>query len=189
MSSRIVIAIGDASNLLYGTRALELVGETDHESHLIVSDEAEDALSADGRLERVRSLADEVHNNANIGAPPASGSFETKGMLVAPCSSGTVSNIANGQSGTLITRSADVALKERRQVVLMPTERPLSRIHIENMLAVTDAGGIVSPPFPSFYQRPETVDEIVTRTVARALSFFDIEVEYGEWTGLSTDSE
>lgn len=187
MQPRVVIAIGDSSNLLYGSRALELVGSTDYESHLILSDEAERALSADGRLEDVRSLADEVHNNANIGAPPASGSFETAGMLIAPCSSGTMANVAHGESGTLITRSADVALKERRPVVVMPIERPLSRIHIENMLAVTDAGGIVSPPFPSFYQQPDTVDEIVTRTVARALTFFDIDIEYGEWTGLSAE--
>jgi 4-hydroxy-3-polyprenylbenzoate decarboxylase len=185
MQSRVVVAIGGSSNLLYGVRALELLQDVDHETHLIVSDDAHRVLSDEGRLESVQGLADEVHNNDNIGAPPASGSFETAGMLVAPCSSATAADIAHGSSGTLVTRSADVALKERRQLVVMPTELPLNRIHIQNLLKVTEANGVVVPPFPSFYQRPKTVDDIVTRTTARALEFFGVDVDYGEWMGLS----
>lgn len=185
MHSRIVVAICGSSNLLYGRRVLELIENTEYESHLILDDEANRTLSESDCLDQVTSLADAVHANDNIGAPPASGSFETTGMLIAPCSSATMADIAHGSSGTLVVRSADVVLKERRPLVVMPIEFPLSRIHIQNMLAVTDAGGIVTPPFPSFYQRPETVDEIVTRTTGRALTFFDIDVEVGEWMGLS----
>jgi 4-hydroxy-3-polyprenylbenzoate decarboxylase len=185
MSFRLVVAICGSSNLLYGVRALELLADTEHESHLVLDEGARRSFDDDGRLDEVTTLADEVHANGNIGAPPASGSFETQGMLVAPCSSATTADIAHGASSELVTRAADVTLKERRQLVVMPTERPLSRIHLKNMLAITDAGGIVAPPFPSFYHRPETVDEIVSRTTARLLTFFDIDVEYGEWTGLS----
>lgn len=187
MAPRVIIAISDSSNLLYGPRALELLEGTEYESHLVVSDEASRVLADEGRLESVKALASEVHSNSNIGAPPASGSFKTEGMLIAPCSSGTMANIAHGESGTLVTRSADVTLKERRPLVVMPVERPLSRVHIKNMLEITKAGGIVAPPFPSFYQQPNSMDDIVTRTTARALEFFDVEVEYGEWMGLAGD--
>lgn len=178
-----------ATGQLYGVRALELLADTDYESHLIYSNAALLTLKQETEYDDdyLEALADEVHGIRNIGAKPASGSFRTKGMLIAPCSMKSLSNIAHGNAGNLITRSADVALKERRSLVVMPREKPFNRIHLENMLAVTDAGGIIMPPFPSFYQGTMDVDEMITRTVARALSLFDIEIEYDEWDGLADD--
>lgn len=175
-----------ATGQLYGIKALELLSETKIDAHLILSESSKINIRQEAGydVETLVSLADFVHNNENIGAPTASGSFETSGMLIATCSMKTLSNIAHGAAGNLITRSADVALKERRPLGLMPREKPLNRIHIKNMLEVTEAGATVIPPFPSFYQNPDSIDEMVTRTVARALSHFDIEIEYEEWTGL-----
>jgi 4-hydroxy-3-polyprenylbenzoate decarboxylase len=187
MSLPVVVGITGATGQIYGLRALELLAETDHETHLILSKAAEITIKqeTDYEVSQVRSLAEEVHNVANIGASTASGSFSTAGMLVAPCSMKTLANIATGNSGNLITRTADVMLKERRSLVLMPREKPFNRIHLENMLSVTDAGGLIFPPFPSFYQRPESVDEIVDRTVMRALSHVTGEgFEVDEWRGL-----
>jgi 4-hydroxy-3-polyprenylbenzoate decarboxylase len=175
-----------ATGQVYGIRALELIGETKYETHLILSSASEINITqeSDYTVREVKALADELHAVKNIGAPTSSGSFKTAGMLIAPCSMKTLSNIAYADSGNLITRSADVMLKERRTLVLMPREKPFNRIHLKNMLEVTDAGGIIMPPFPSFYQQPGNIDEMITRTVARALSLFDIEVEYEEWEGI-----
>lgn len=177
-----------ATGQIYGIRALELLREEGYESHLILSNASEINIVQESEytVKDVKDLADEIHDYKNIGAPTASGSFETKGMLVSPCSMKTLSNIAHANSGNLITRSADVILKERRPLVVMPREKPFNRIHIKNMLEVTDAGGIIMPPFPSFYQRPETIDEMITRTMARSLSLLDIDVDYEEWEGLGS---
>lgn len=187
MTERVVVGMTGATGQIYGVRALELLGENDYETHLVLSDAAKINLNQeiDYSPSDVEALADEVHDNRNIGAKTASGSFRTMGMLVAPCSMKTLSNIAHGNAGNLITRSADVMLKERRPLVLMPREKPFNRIHLVNMLEVTDAGGIIMPPFPSFYQQPDSLDEMITRTVARALSQLGLTVEYDEWTGLS----
>lgn len=187
MVERVVIGMTGATGQIYGIRALELLQGTDYEAHLILSDAAKINIEQEAGYgtSEVMDLADEVHDNKNIGAPTASGSFETNGMVVVPCSMKTLSDVAHGSSGNLITRSADVMLKERRPLVLMPREKPFNRIHLENMLSVTDAGGVILPPFPSFYQNPESIDEMVTRTTARALSHVDVEVEYEEWAGLS----
>jgi 4-hydroxy-3-polyprenylbenzoate decarboxylase len=178
-----------ATGQLYGIRALELLKQGDYEVHLILSNASELNIKqeSDYEVSDVKEMADTLHNIKNIGAPTASGSFETAGMLVTPCSMKTLSNIANAASGDLITRSADVNLKERRPVVVMPREKPLNRIHIENMLKVTDAGGIIMPPFPSFYNRPDSIDEMVTRTMSRALSQLGVDVEYEEWAGVRAD--
>lgn len=180
-----------ATGQLYGIRALELLQEGEYEVHLIMSSSSELNVKQESEyeVEEVKELADELHNYKNIGAPTASGSFATAGMLIAPCSMKTLSNIAHANSGNLISRSADVNLKERRPVVVMPREKPLNRIHIENMLKVTDAGGTIVPPFPSFYNRPDSIDEMVTRTTARALSQLGVDVEYEEWVGLSEDAK
>jgi len=171
---------------LYGVRALELLREAEVETHLVLSDAAKINLNQEGDYapSEVEELADEVHDVRNIGARTASGSFNTEGMLVAPCSMKTLSNVAHGNAGNLITRTADVMLKERRPLVLMPREKPFNRIHLVNMLEVTDAGAIVMPPFPSLYQRPATFDEMVTRTMARSLALLGIDVPYDEWAGL-----
>lgn len=178
-----------ATGQIYGVKALELLEETEYESHLILSEAAKVNINqeAERTVQDVQALADAVHSNENIGASIASGSFETVGMLVAPCSMKTLSNIAHGNSRNLISRAADVVLKERRPLVVMPREKPFNRIHIKNMLEVTDAGGIVFPPFPSFYQRPDDIDEMVSRTMIRALSHLDAtDGECEEWTGLSS---
>ncbi|QLG60316.1 UbiX family flavin prenyltransferase [Halorarum salinum] len=186
MTERIIVALTGATGQLYGVRALELLVETDQETHLIYSNAAGLTLrqETEYELSDLEDLANETHSVKNIGARTASGSFRTAGMLVVPCSMKTLSNIAHGNSGNLITRSADVVLKERRPLVLMPREKPFNRIHLENMLTVTDAGGIICPPFPSFYQGITDMDEMITRTVARALSLMDVEISFDEWEGL-----
>ena len=186
MSRRIVVGITGATGQIFGVRTLELLGEVDVESHLIVSDAAKITLNNElnSELSDITSLADHVHEPKDIGAQPASGSFQTTGMIVTPCSMKTLSNIAHGNSGNLITRSADVTLKERRPLLLMPREKPFNRIHLKNMLEITNAGGIIMPPFPSYYQNLDSIDEMVTRTVARSLTYFDIDAEFEEWSGL-----
>lgn len=188
MSDRVVIALTGATGQCYGIRALELLEETNYEVHLVFSDSAAININheTDYAPEAVTSLADVVHENDNIGAVTASGSFRSKGMLVAPCSMKTLSNVAHGNARNLITRTADVMLKERRPLVLMPREKPFNRIHLENMLTVTDAGGLIVPPFPSFYQNPTSISEMVTRTVARTLTYLDVDITVEEWPGLST---
>lgn len=188
MTRRVVIGVTGATGQIYAVRALELLESLEYEVHLILSDAAKVTIQQESGLELgdVTSLSSENYDHKNIGAPTASGSFKTAGMVIAPCSMKTLSNIAHGNTSNLISRSADVMLKERNPLVLMPREKPFNRIHLKNMLEVTDAGAIVSPPFPSYYQTDATMDEMVTRTMARALSYLDdIEVEYNEWGGLT----
>lgn len=187
VANRIIVGMSGATGQLYGVRALQLLADTDYETHLIYSNAALLTLRQETEFteDDLHTLTDAVHGIKNIGAKTASGSFRTDGMLIAPCSMKSLSNIAHGNAGNLITRSADVTLKERRPLVVMPREKPFNRIHLENMLAVTDAGGIVMPPFPSFYQGSMNVDDMITRTVARALSLFDVDIPYDEWDGLS----
>lgn len=175
-----------ATGQLYGIRLLQLLEGTEYEVHLVVSSASDLNIKQESEytLTNVKDLADVVYSNRNIGAKVASGSFKTEGMIIAPCSMKTLSNIAHGNSGNLMTRAADVVLKERRSLVLLPREKPLNRIHLENMLKVTDAGGIIMPPFPSFYNNPKSIDEMVTRTAARTLSLLDVEVEIDEWEGI-----
>jgi len=171
---------------IYGIRLLQLLRGTDYESHLVLSEAAKLNIvqEADLSVEEVEGLADERYDVKNVGAAIASGSFRTAGMVVAPCSMKTLSNVAHASAGNLITRAADVTLKERRPLVLMPREKPFNRIHLENMLKATDAGAIIMPPFPSFYQQPADIDEMISRTIARTLSLLDVHVEYDEWTGM-----
>lgn len=186
MSQRIIVGITGATGQIFGIRLLELLAETTYESHLILSESAKITINqeTDYKISEIKALASEAHNPANIGAKTASGSFQTDGMVIAPCSMKTLSNIATGNAQNLIARSADVTLKERRPLVLMPREKPFNRIHLQNMLTVTDAGAVVFPPFPSFYQNPSTIDEMITRTVSRVLSLLDIEIDIDEWTGI-----
>lgn len=186
MDQRLVIGMTGATGQVFGQRILSLLVKTEYETHLILSESSKMTIEHELNVPvaDIVNLADEVHSIDNIGAETASGSFKTEGMIIAPCSMKTLSNIAHGDAGNLITRSADVTLKERRPLVLMPREKPLNRIHLENMLKVTDAGGIIMPPFPSFYQIDDDLDKSITRTAARTLALLNIETDFQEWGGL-----
>ena len=188
MTDRVIVGVTGATGQIYAVSALQLLDETDYEVHLVLSDAAKINLhqESDYTVGDVTDLADVVHDVDNIGASPASGSFRNEGMIVTPCSMKTLAEIAHGHSRNLITRAADVTLKERRPLVLMPRETPFNRIHIENMLSVTDAGAVVVPPFPAFYQNPDSIEAMVDNTMARALSQLGLDVDYEEWDGLGT---
>jgi 4-hydroxy-3-polyprenylbenzoate decarboxylase len=192
MKPRLIVAISGASGAIYGIRALERLREAGIESHLIVSKAASLSLSAetDRSLADVHALADVVYKPADIGAAIASGSFRTRGMLIAPCSVKSLSEIATGVTSSLISRAADVCLKERRRLVLMVRESPLHLGHLRSMAAVTEMGAIVAPPMPAFYTRPQSLDDVVDQSVARALDLFDIDsgmTRWGEDIGLGAD--
>ncbi|WP_337023680.1 MULTISPECIES: UbiX family flavin prenyltransferase [unclassified Pantoea] len=175
---RIIVGISGASGFQYGMKALQLLRDQDVEVHLVVTKGAEVTRSMETQWQRqdVVDLADEVHSISNLGASISSGSFKTLGMLVAPCSMNSLASIANGLTSNLLTRAADVILKERRRLVLMVRETPLNLAHIRNMQSVTEMGGIIYPPVPAFYQQPQSVDEMVHHSVARALDLFDLDV-------------
>ncbi|MEN3800837.1 UbiX family flavin prenyltransferase [Aeromonas veronii] len=177
---RIVIGISGATGFQYGMKALELLKPMDVEVHLVVSKGAEMTrhLETDYSRKAVLEMADVVHPLENLGASIASGSFRTMGMLVAPCSMRSLASIAHALTDNLLTRAADVALKDRRRLVLMVRETPLNLAHLDNMRRVTEMGGIIFPPVPALYQRPHTVDEIVTHSVGRALDLFGLEVNH-----------
>lgn len=178
-TKRMIVGISGASGFQYGVKALELLQKLDVEVHLVVSKGAEKTcqLETDYRLEDVFAMADVVHPIGNLGAAISSGSFKTAGMIVAPCSMRTLGAIAHCLTDNLLTRAADVVLKERRRLVLLARETPLNLGHIRNMGAVTEMGGIIFPPVPALYQRPQTADEIVTHSVSRALDLFDFDIK------------
>ncbi|GHD94628.1 MULTISPECIES: UbiX family flavin prenyltransferase [Pseudocitrobacter] len=177
-TKRMIVGISGASGFQYGVKALELLQKLDVEVHLVVSKGAEKTcqLETDYRLEDVFAMADVVHPIGHLGAAISSGSFKTAGMIVAPCSMRTLGAIAHCLTDNLLTRAADVVLKERRRLVLLARETPLNLGHIRNMGAVTEMGGIIFPPVPALYQRPQTADEIVTHSVSRALDLFDFDI-------------
>lgn len=174
---RLIVGISGASGIILGVRLLELLQATDVETHLIVSKSAERTHAEENRGEpRLKDLADVSYAPGDVGAAIASGSFRTLGMVVIPCSVKTLAGIATGVADNLIGRAADVALKERRRLVLVVRESPLNLIHLRNMATVTEAGGIIAPPVPAFYTMPTSIDDLVTQTVCRTLDLFDIEV-------------
>jgi 4-hydroxy-3-polyprenylbenzoate decarboxylase len=184
---RLIVAITGATGTPYGIRLLEVLRGGGVETHLIVSRWGARTLLHETRysLDQVRRLATRWYSEDDQGAAPASGSFLTAGMVIAPCSMRTLSAIAHGQADNLVHRAADVVLKERRRLVLLVREAPLSAIHLENMLALSRMGAIVSPPVPAFYDRPRTIDDIVNHTVQRTLDLFDIHLDVAErWSGL-----
>ncbi len=185
-NQRLIVAISGASGAIYGIRMLQALKHAKVESHLIVSKAAALALDAETgmSLGDVHALADVVHKPADIGATIASGSFRTLGMAIAPCSIKSLSEIATGVTTSLISRAADVCLKERRRLVLMVRESPLHLGHLRTMAAVTEMGAIVAPPMPAFYTRPATIDDIVNQSVARVLDLFDIDAGMQRWPGL-----
>ena len=177
-TQRIIVGISGASGFQYGVKALELLRGQGLEVHLVVSKCAEKTceLETDYRLDDVLAMANVVHSIGNLGAAISSGSFKTLGMLVAPCSMRSLGSIAHSLTDNLLTRAADVVLKERRRLVLMVRETPLNLSHIRNMQSVTEMGGILFPPVPALYQRPQTLDEIITHSVTRALDLFGLDV-------------
>lgn len=187
---RLIIAITGATGAVYGVRLLQVLGATAGiETHLMISDAGVLNLHQELDMNRkdVEALAHAVHNVRDIGASIASGSFQSDGMIVAPCSMKTLASVAHGLSDNLIARAADVVLKERRRLVLMVRETPFNLAHLRNMTAVTEMGGIIYPPLPGFYQRPQTIAEMVDHTVGRVIDLFGIEhLLTPRWNGLKT---
>lgn len=183
---RLIIAITGASGVIYGIRALEVLRQVAGvESHLIMTPSAARTIveETDYSVEHVRKLADHQYNYKDIGASISSGSYQTEGMLVAPCSVKSLSGIANCYNDELVVRAADVCLKERRRVVLLFRETPLHAGHIALMEQATRNGAILMPPVPGFYSRPQTIDELVMQTVGRALDLFGIDAKIVKrWT-------
>lgn len=175
--SRLVVGISGASGIVYGIRVLECLRRLGVESHLVMSKAAEVTLAheTDRKLADIRALADHWHKAEDIGAAPASGSFRTLGMIVAPCSIRSMSEIATGVTTSLLTRAADVCLKERRRLVLMVRETPLHTGHLRTMLHLSEMGAVVAPPVPAFYARPASLDDMVEHTVGRMLDLFGLD--------------
>ena len=188
---RLIVAITGASGAVYGVRLLERLREAGVETHLLVSSAGVLNLHQELGLSRaaVETKADVVHRVADIGASIASGSFRHDGMVIAPCSVKTLASIAHGLADNLITRAADVTLKERRRLVLMVRETPLNLAHIRAMEVVTLMGGIVFPPVPAFYHRPASLDEMVDHTVGRVLDLAGIDAGAApRWSGISSEA-
>ena len=184
---RIVVGITGATGAVYAVRLLERLRSAGHETHVVVSPagvlNAHHELGLDRR--EIEALADHAYSPADIGAAIASGSFRTDAMVVVPCSMKSLGAIANGISDNLLTRAADVVLKERRRLVLMVRETPFNLAHLRNMTAVTEMGGVIFPPLPAFYHRPTTIDELVGDTVERVLGLLGVEgAAPKRWAGL-----
>ena len=175
---RLIIGISGASGAVYGLRLLELLRDTPIETHLVVSKSALITLTPETGLSwsQLKPLAKVCYSNQDIGAAIASGSFKTMGMLIAPCSVRSMSEIASGVTSTLLTRAADVILKEHRRLVLMVRETPLHRNHLRTMTELAELGAIIAPPVPAFYAKPASLNEMVDHTLGRVLDLFDIEL-------------
>jgi polyprenyl P-hydroxybenzoate/phenylacrylic acid decarboxylase-like protein len=188
---RLIVAMTGATGSIYGLRILEMLRKRGGwETHLIVSDAGMLNAWQEYRLARkdITKLADVVHNVRDVGASISSGSFITAGMVIAPCSMKTLAAVANGFSDNLISRAADVILKERRRLVLITREAPLNLAHIRNMASVTEMGGVIFPPVPAFYSRAKTIDDLVNHTVGRVLDLFGVEhSNISRWQGMRHD--
>jgi 4-hydroxy-3-polyprenylbenzoate decarboxylase len=181
---KIVVGISGSSGIIYGIRFLEVLKELGIESHTIMTEAAVETMRRETRYdeEYTKSISTYFYNNDQLWATISSGSFMTNGMAVIPCSMRTLAGIATGYAENLLLRSASVSLKEKRTLVVVPRETPLSIIHIKNMLEVAQAGGIILPPIPAFYNKPKTVDDIINHTVGKVLDMFGIEHNaYRRW--------
>lgn len=175
---RLIIGISGASGVIYGIRALELLRDTDVETHLVMSKSAEMTMGyeVDIKPSAVRDLADVSHVIGDVGASISSGSFKTAGMLILPCSIRTMSEVATGVTSSLLTRAADVVLKERRRLIIAVRETPLHTGHLRTMTQLSEMGAVVSPIVPAFYNKPQTIDDIINHTVGRLLDLFDLDI-------------
>lgn len=186
---RLVIGMTGATGAVYTVRLLQVLQSCpDVETHLVISPSGVLNIKYELDIDRhgIQALADQVHSFRDVGATLASGSFPTAGMVIVPCSMRTLAAVAHGLSDNLITRAADVTLKERRRLVMMVRETPFNLAHLRNMTAVTEMGGIIFPPMPAFYLRPKSIDDIVDHTVMRVLELFDIQVPGERWDGSQT---
>jgi 4-hydroxy-3-polyprenylbenzoate decarboxylase len=190
-NKRLIVGMTGATGSIYGLRILEVLRAAGGwETHLIVSDAGMLNVWQEYRLARkdVQKLADVVHSVRDVGATVASGSFITEGMVIAPCSMKTLAGVAHAFSDNLITRAADVVLKERRRIVLITREAPLNLAHLRNMAAVTEMGGVIFPPVPAFYSGAKTIDDLVNHTVGRVLDLFGFEhSKISRWKGIRSD--
>ena len=183
---RLIVGISGASGFVYGARLLTLLRGLGVETHLIVSKSAQVTMAYETelKLQDVLALADHHHRSDDLAACISSGSYRTLGMVVAPCSMKTLAEIATGASSTLLTRAADVVLKERKRLVLMVRETPLTLAHLRNMVAATEMGAIIAPPVPAFYARPATLDEMIDHTLGRVLDLFELDAgTVTRWSG------
>jgi len=188
MTKRLIVGITGASGVIYGIRALELLKSTEIETHLILSAAAKATIAqeTDWKVSAVEALATAKYDHRDVGAAIASGSFATMGMMIAPCSIKTLSAVANSFSADLLSRAADVCLKEGRPLLLVVRETPFHLGHLRLMTQAAEAGAIIFPPAPAFYDKPQTVDDIVNATVGRALARLGIENNaYTKWKGMS----
>lgn len=192
---RMIVGISGASGIIYGVELLKILRELEIETHLVISKAGEITRGYEVEItsQELKQLADFHYHNDNFAAPIASGSFKTMGMIVAPCSMRSLGEIAQSSSSNLLTRAADVVLKERRKLVLLVRETPLNAGHLKNMLAVTEMGGIIAPPVPAFYTKPKDLRDMVIHTVGRALDLFDIETynfpRWGEDIGFQKNNQ
>ena len=175
---RLIVGISGASGVIYGVRLLEALQELPVETHLVMTRTAEVTLAheTDLKVSDVRRLADVAYRIDDLAAAVSSGSFRTIGMIVTPCSMRSLGKIAHGITSNLLTRAADVVLKEHRKLVLVARETPLHAIHLRNMATLADMGAIIAPPVPAFYNRPKTLDDIIDHTVGRVLDLFDLDI-------------
>jgi 4-hydroxy-3-polyprenylbenzoate decarboxylase len=177
MKKRIIVGITGASGIIYGVRLLKALSAKDYEVHLIISEAGKTniALETGYSVKEIEGLADAVYLNHDLAAPVASGSYLTEGMIICPCSIKTLSGIANSYNENLVIRSADVALKERRKLVLVIRETPLHLGHLRLMTRVTEMGGVILPPIPAFYHKPKTIEDLIDQTIGKILDIFHIE--------------
>lgn len=176
--NRLIVGISGASGVIYGVRLLELLKTLPIETHMVMTRTAEVTLAHETsyKVAEVQALATKVHRIDDLAAAISSGSFRTLGMIVAPCSMRSLGEVANGISSNLLTRAADVTLKERRRLVLLPRETPLHAIHLRNMTRLAEVGAVIAPPVPAFYSRPQSLADVIDHTLGRVLDLFDLDV-------------
>ena len=193
MKKRLIVGITGATGAVYGVKILETLREnSDFESHLVLSEAGALNLWHELKMRRkeLEKLADAAYHPNDIAAALASGSFLTEGMVIAPCSMKTLAAVAHAHADDLVSRAADVVLKERRRLVLMPRETPLNLAHLRNMTAVSEMGGIIFPPVPAFYAMPKSIDELVAHTVARVLDLFGLHSpKLARWQGMKGSAQ
>lgn len=184
--ARLIVGISGATGAIYGIRIIEVLSKLNVETHLIITEAGKRTIELESgyQIKKVEELATEVHSNNDVAASISSGSFKTDGMIIAPCSIKSLSAIANSYNANLLTRAADVILKERRKLLLMVRETPLNLGHLRLMVKVTEMGGILLPPMPAFYNIPKTLDDIINQSVGKALDQFGLDHNlFNRWQG------